>query len=82
MADIMKLENIEVSFQQKGRTVTAVKNVNLNVEQGDIFGIVGYSGAGKSTLVRTINLLQKPTAGKITVAGTTLFADHKQQVTP
>ena len=82
MADIIKLENIEVSFQQKGRTVTAVKNVNLNVEQGDIFGIVGYSGAGKSTLVRTINLLQKPTAGKITVAGTTLFADHKQQVTP
>ena len=68
--NIFDLEHIAVTFQTgKNKTVQAVKDVTLQVEKGDIYGVVGYSGAGKSTLVRTINLLQKPTAGKITVEG-------------
>ena len=47
--------------------IEAVKDVSIVINKGDIYGIVGYSGAGKSTLVRTINLLQAPTAGKITI---------------
>ena len=79
--NIIDLEHIDVTFQTgKNETVQAVKDVTLQVEKGDIYGVVGYSGAGKSTLVRTINLLQKPTAGKITVEGEVLFADHKQQI--
>jgi D-methionine transport system ATP-binding protein len=80
MTDIITLENIDVTFKQGKQVVNAVKNVNLNVEKGDVFGVVGYSGAGKSTLVRTINLLQKPTSGTVKVNGTLLFADNKQQI--
>ena len=81
MADIISLDHIDVTFpQKKGEPVRAVSDVNLHVEKGDIYGVVGYSGAGKSTLVRTINLLQKPTEGTVTVSGTVLFKDHAQQV--
>ena len=50
------------------------------LKKGDIYGIVGYSGAGKSTLVRAINLLQVPTAGKITIGKDVTFADGKVQL--
>lgn len=49
-----------------------MKQVNITIEDGDIYGIIGYSGAGKSTLVRTINLLQRPTNGTVTVSGVEL----------
>lgn len=68
----IELKNIDVTFKQKKRTVPAVQNVSLNVEKGEIFGIVGLSGAGKSTLVRTINYLQVPTGGQVIVDGTDL----------
>lgn len=64
---MITLKDIEVTFKNKGQLVTAVDKVDLQVEKGDVFGIVGYSGAGKSTLVRTINLLQRPTKGSVTV---------------
>lgn len=50
-------------------TVSALTDINLEIADGDIFGIIGMSGAGKSTLVRTINLLERPTSGKIVVDG-------------
>lgn len=59
------LENVSKSFESYGRTVEAVKNVNLQLEEGKIHGIIGFSGAGKSTLVRMINLLERPTEGKV-----------------
>ncbi|KMQ40815.1 hypothetical protein AAX22_01895 [Oenococcus oeni] len=65
----LTLKNITVLFKNQRKEVRAVDNVNLAVERGDIFGIIGYSGAGKSTLVRTINLLQKPTNGSVIVNG-------------
>ena len=55
---MIELKNIGVTFQQNKKDFQAVKNVNLTIEEGEIFGIVGPSGAGKSTLVRVINLLQ------------------------
>lgn len=64
---MIELKGIDVIFNQQDRVVTAVKDVNLTINRGEIFGIVGYSGAGKSTLVRTINLLQRPTTGNVIV---------------
>ncbi|QEA33180.1 methionine ABC transporter ATP-binding protein [Leuconostoc carnosum] len=70
---IIALDNINVTFHQKKRTIEAVKNVSVHVERGDVYGIVGYSGAGKSTLVRVINLLQEPTSGSVVVNDETFF---------
>lgn len=63
-------ENVSKSFQSNGKTVEAVNNVNLRLEEGKIHGIIGFSGAGKSTLVRCINLLEKPTEGKVILGET------------
>lgn len=71
--DIIELKHIDVHFKGKHREVKAVDDVSLNIQKGDIYGIVGYSGAGKSTLVRVVNLLQQPTAGQVTVSGELLF---------
>lgn len=62
---MIDLRNISVTFQQKGQEIRAVDSVNLTIDEGDVFGIVGYSGAGKSTLVRVINLLQPPSDGEV-----------------
>lgn len=75
--EIIKLENINIEFTQKKKLIKAVQNVNLSVNRGDIYGIVGYSGAGKSTLVRTINLLQLPTSGKITINKEVIFDSNQ-----
>ena len=72
-AHMIKLENIDVTFTQGKKVVKAVRNVSVDVEDGDIYGIIGYSGAGKSTLVRTINLLQRPTSGTVEVNGIDLL---------
>lgn len=64
---MIKLENISKSFAINGKTVEAVKDVCLEIRQGEIFGIIGFSGAGKSTLVRCINLLEKPEKGRVII---------------
>ena len=64
---MIELKNINVEFELKGDVVKAVKDVNLTVNKGEVFGIVGLSGAGKSTLVRVINLLQKPSSGQVLI---------------
>ena len=69
MEPIIKVENLTKTFTAKSGNVEAVRNVNFEVEKGDIFGIIGLSGAGKSTLVRCLNLLEKPTGGKVIVNG-------------
>lgn len=66
---MIKLENISKSFAINGKTVEAVKDVCLEIRQGEIFGIIGFSGAGKSTLVRCINLLEKPEKGRVIIDG-------------
>lgn len=74
---IIQLDHVDITFHQKKKVIEAVKDVTVRINQGDIYGIVGYSGAGKSTLVRAINLLQIPTAGRVKVAGDTLFDKEK-----
>ena len=64
---MITLQNISKTFIDGGKEVQAVKDVNLTIHDGDIFGIIGFSGAGKSTLVRCINLLERPTSGTVTV---------------
>ena len=64
---IIQLKDIDVTFHNEGKTIEAVKNVSIDVQKGDVFGVIGYSGAGKSTLVRVINLLQQPTSGSVIV---------------
>lgn len=77
---MIQLDHIDITFHQKKRVIEAVKDVTLHINQGDIYGIVGYSGAGKSTLVRVINLLQQPTKGSITIDGELIFDQGKVQL--
>jgi len=68
----IEIKNLTKKFEVEGHTVTALKDVSLKVEKGDIYGIIGMSGAGKSTLVRSINYLEKPTDGRVLIEGTDL----------
>lgn len=70
---IIKLENVNKKFNPKGMDVLAVKEINLEIRRGEIFGIIGFSGAGKSTLVRCINLLERPTEGAVYFDGENLM---------
>ena len=69
MANIIELKDIYKTFTDGKKTFNAVEDASISIEQGEIFGIIGFSGAGKSTLVRTINLLGRPTQGSVTVRG-------------
>lgn len=62
---MIRLEHVSKTFQTKDGEVQAVKNVSLHIQEGEIFGIIGFSGAGKSTLVRCINLLERPDSGNV-----------------
>ena len=68
------LSNISKVFDNGKLALTAVDNVNLTIEQGQIYGIIGYSGAGKSTLIRLLNGLEKPSAGSVTINGQDISA--------
>ena len=67
---MIELRHIVKRFESKAGTVTAVNDVSLHIEKGEVFGIIGFSGAGKSTLVRCINLLERPTSGEVLIDGT------------
>ncbi|MDW7667423.1 MAG: methionine ABC transporter ATP-binding protein [Bacillota bacterium] len=64
---MIKIQNLYKEFTNGKEKLTAVKNLNLDITQGEIFGIIGLSGAGKSTLIRCINRLEEPTGGKIII---------------
>ena len=67
---MIQLKHVSKTYSEGGKNAHhALRNVNLTIEDGDIFGIIGESGAGKSTLVRTINLLERPTEGSILIDG-------------
>lgn len=66
---IIQIKDLEKRFKSKHTEVYALRNINLTICQGDIFGIIGKSGAGKSTLVRCINMLERPTGGSILFEG-------------
>ena len=66
---IIQIKGMSKVFGKGTGEITALRDIDLSIEQGEIFGIIGLSGAGKSTLVRCINLLEKPTEGTVRVAG-------------
>src|SRR3954468_19575068 len=65
---MITIKNVKKIFSTKQGDVTAVTDVNLEIKEGEIFGVIGYSGAGKSTLIRMLNGLEIPTDGSVTVA--------------
>ena len=66
---MIEIKNLSKTFSTSDGKVEALKNVNLTINDGDIYGIIGMSGAGKSTLVRCINMLERPTEGKVLIDG-------------
>lgn len=76
---IIEIKNLGKIFKVKDNEVKALENINLKINQNDIYGIIGMSGAGKSTLVRCINLLEKPTSGQVYIDGQDISAikDHE-----
>ncbi|ARJ51345.1 methionine ABC transporter ATP-binding protein [Staphylococcus lutrae] len=74
---MITLKNIVKKYESKSKSVTAVNNVNLEIDRGKIYGIIGFSGAGKSTLIRLFNYLEKPTSGEVIIGG-----DHIGQLSP
>lgn len=66
---IISIQNLYKTFESKNGKVEALKDINLDINSGDIYGIIGMSGAGKSTLVRCINYLETPTSGKVIIDG-------------
>ncbi|WP_352417765.1 methionine ABC transporter ATP-binding protein [Proteiniborus sp.] len=66
---MIEIKNLSKTFNSKSSEVKALKNINLQINKGEIFGIIGLSGAGKSTLIRTINRLEEPTEGSIIIEG-------------
>ena len=66
---MIKVENISKRFKVKDETVVALENIHFQLEDGDIFGIIGMSGAGKSTLLRCMTLLERPDTGQIIIDG-------------
>ena len=77
---MIRLEHVSKRFEAGKQAVDAVKDVSLHIEKGAVAGIIGFSGAGKSTLARCINLLERPTEGKVIVGGAELTALNEKQL--
>ena len=77
---MIEIRNLSKSFVTSDGPVDALKNVNLTINNGDIYGIIGMSGAGKSTLVRCINMLERPTEGTILLDGRDLGSLNKKEL--
>ena len=76
----IELRGLSKVYQIPGGEVQALNNINLTIEQGDIYGIIGMSGAGKSTLIRCLNRLDTPTDGQVLIDGQTVLAMSKKQL--
>lgn len=81
MSAYIRVENLYKSFKTKNEVNQVLKGIDLNIEKGEIYGIVGFSGAGKSTLVRCINRLEEPDCGKVWIGDTEITALGKRQLT-
>lgn len=77
---IIRIEGLCKTFGSGEGAVDALSDINLTIEKGDIFGIIGLSGAGKSTLVRCMNLLERPTSGRVIVNGQDLLALSEREL--
>ncbi|OIJ18862.1 methionine ABC transporter ATP-binding protein [Anaerobacillus alkalidiazotrophicus] len=77
---MITLSSLKKIFNTKDGQVTAVNNINLTINKGEIYGIIGYSGAGKSTLIRMLNMLERPSEGTVQVAGKNLSELSKKDL--
>ncbi len=77
---IIQIQHLSKTFGDGTEAVHALEDINLDIRQGEIFGIIGLSGAGKSTLVRCMNLLERPTAGTVTVDGQNMTALSEREL--
>ncbi|OAA86016.1 methionine ABC transporter ATP-binding protein [Clostridium ljungdahlii] len=77
---MIDLKNVYKTFNRDGIEIEALKGVNIEVEKGDIYGVIGFSGAGKSTLLRMVNFLEKPTSGSVLVNGQDISKLNKKQL--
>ncbi|WP_428416801.1 methionine ABC transporter ATP-binding protein [Phocicoccus schoeneichii] len=77
---MIDIKNVSKIFRTKSQTIEAVKDVSLEINKGEIFGIIGYSGAGKSTLIRLLNGLELPTEGEIIVGDASIGALDKKDL--
>jgi len=79
---MIEISHLYKEYQGDQHKIQALEDINLTIQPGDIFGIIGMSGAGKSTLIRCMNLLEKPTSGSIRIDGqemTTLTGQQLRQ---
>ncbi len=77
---MIELRNLSKSFMTADGQVDALRHINLTINDGDVYGIIGMSGAGKSTLVRCINMLERPTDGSVLLDGQDLGAMGKKEI--
>lgn len=77
---MIQLIGISKTFQSQTQKIDALKNIDLDINSGDIYGIIGFSGAGKSTLIRCMNLLERPESGKVVVDGVELMSLNALQL--
>ena len=78
--NIIEINGLYKTFNGDGENVEVLKGINLKIEKGDMFGIVGFSGAGKSTLIRCINRLEEPDKGKIIIDGIEITSLNKREL--
>ncbi len=77
---MIEIKHLGKTYSAPGGDIVALEDINLKIEDGEIFGIIGLSGAGKSTLVRCINLLERPTEGQVLLDGKNLTALSKKEL--
>lgn len=77
---MIDINGVAKIFNTKSNDITAVDDVTLNINRGEIFGVIGYSGAGKSTLIRLLNGLEIPTSGDVVIDGQTVNALSKKSL--
>lgn len=77
---MIELKNLNKTFKTSNGDIVALDGIDLTVNDGEIFGIIGLSGAGKSTLVRCINLLERPTSGDVVIDGKSLMAMSRREL--
>ena len=77
---MIDIEHVSKHYVVDHNAIPAITDINLRIEKGEIFGIIGASGAGKSTLIRTLNLLERPDSGRILVDGSDITAFSKTEL--
>lgn len=77
---LIKIKNLNKTYTSANSSFQALKNINLSIARGDIFGVIGPSGAGKSSLIRCVNLLEKPTSGDIFIDGENITKMQAKQL--